>query len=353
MEAVTAGNVDEAEYVGFLDGFGARRGAALAYHYPFYLRFLADIVYPGSRLRFVSARDPSGVLMGMMPALHVRTRHLNVWLSLAYFGPNGGALVRDAGVVPEPAVVTALTRAATVDACGLGCGSMTIYTPLGADAAPYREGLGGADFDVRRTAQVMPIPADAGQSPWPRKVRYDIRRAAAMGVSVRPMGHEGDLEAVWSIYRDTCQDLGIPVKPLDHLRCLYRTARERGVFLAAEHEGEIVGGLVAFVGGGVLSYYLPCTRPDKRPLQPGLALLDRAVAGARGAGGRLLNFEGSPGVDSSVFRFKERCGGQPVDYRVLVKLLRPGVLEGYRALSCEGLTREAPQAFIVPFEALA
>jgi hypothetical protein len=353
MEAVSASDVDAGEYVGFLDGLAAQPGSALAYHYPFYLRFLADVAYPGSRLRFVSARDARGVLVGMMPALHVQTPCLNVWLSLAYFGPNAGALVRDAGGATRPAAVAALTRAAKSDACRLGCGSMTIYTPLGADASMYHDGLGGADFDVPRTAQSMPIPADPEQSPWPRKVRYDIRRAAALGVSVRRMAHEGDLDAVWRIYHDSGRDMGIPIKPLDHIRALYRTALDRGVFLVAEHDGEIIGGLVAFIGGGVLSYYLPCTRPEKRALQPGLALLDRAVALARDAGCRLLNFEGSPGIDSSVFRFKERCGGEPVDYRVLVKLLRPGVLDEYRALSRDALMREVPQAFVVPFEALA
>jgi hypothetical protein len=67
----------------------------------------------------------------------------------------------------------------------------------------------------------------------------------------------------------------------------------------------------------------------------------------------MLNFEGSPGAESSVYRFKARSGGQPVPYRVLVKLLRPGVINDYRALTKDGLRREAPHAFVIPFEALA
>ena len=87
-------------------------------------------------------------------------------------------------------------------------------------------------------------------------------------------------------------------------------------------------------------------------MQPGLLLLDHAVSRARAAGCRLLNFESSPGVGSSVYRFKSRCGGVPAPYRVFVALLAPEALEEYRSLSAEGLAREAPHAFIVPFDAL-
>lgn len=353
MELACSTDIGEGEYVRFLDAFARRPGTALAYHYPFYLRFLAGSAYPGSTRRFVTARNGSGELVGVIPGVHLRTPGLNVWLSLAYFGPNAGALVGDAESCGDGAAVRALVAAAREDAAALGCGSMTMYTPLGENGRAYHEGLGRADFDLPRVAQSVAIPGDPEQSPWPRKVRYDIRRAASLGVTVRPIDNEMDLDAVWEIYRTGCDDAGIPIKPRDHVRCLFRTAREHGVFLAAEHEGEIVAGLVALMGGGVLSYYLPCTRADKRSLQPGLALLDRAVALGREAGCRLLNFEGSPGVGSSVYQFKARCGGEPIGYRVLVKLLRPGILEEYRGLTPHGLFREAPHAFIVPFEAIA
>jgi hypothetical protein len=353
MEVACASEIDGTEYVRFLDGLAGCPGAALGYHYPFYLRFLADVAYPGSRLRYVTARNARGEIAGVMPGLHMRTPRLSAWLSLAYFGPNAGALVRDADTPDGAAMVRALVAAAKADASALDCGSMTLYTPLRADPATYHEGLGGVDFDLRRTTQCLAIPEAPDGSPWPRKVRYDVRRAASLGVTVRAMATDDDLDAVWEIYRAICETRGIPIKPRDHVRCLYRTAGDHGIFLAAEHDDEIIGGLIALMGGGALSYYLPCTRPDKRPLQPGLALLDRAVSIAREAGCRLLNFEASPDGQGAVYQFKARCGGEPSDYRVLVKLLRPGVLEEYRALTAAGLSREAPQAFLVPFEALA
>src|SRR5205823_4151604 len=82
-----------------------------------------------------------------------------------------------------------------------------------------------------------------------------------------------------------------------------------------------------------------------RPLQPGLLLLDEAVTRARAVGCALLNFESSPGVDSSVYQFKARCGGQPVSYQVFVALLAPQALGEYRNLGADGLRREAPNAF--------
>lgn len=352
MDLARTSDIDETEYERFLDGFAAQPGTALAYHYPFYIRFLSDMAYPGSTRRFVTARNADGALIGVLPGVHLRTSRISAWLSLAYFGPNGGALVPDAATPQGAAAVRALVADARLDAQERGCRSMTMYTPLNAGAEDYRAGLSRPDFEIERVSQLLSLSDDIAQAPWPRKVRYDVRRAAALGVTVRSIDTEDDLDAVWQIYRRNCEDAGIPLKAREHLRCLYRTAGSHGLFLLAEHEGAIVAGLVCLMGAGVLSYYLPCTHAEARPMQPGLLLLDRAVACARAAGCRLLNFEGSPGVDNSVYRFKSRCGAVPVPYRVFVALLAPQALDEYRALAADGLGREAPHAFIVPFDAL-
>lgn len=353
MNLACTSEIDETEYERFLDGFAWQPGAALAYHYPFYMRFLSDVAYPGSTRRFVTARNAEGALTGVLPALHVKTASVSAWMSLAYFGPNGGALVRDASTPEGAAAVRALVADAKLDAQARGCRSMTMYTPLNARAEDYRAGFGRPDFEIERVSQVLSLSEDAGQAPWPRKVRYDVRRAAALGVTVRPIATQEELDTVWRIYRGNCEGADIPLKALEHVRCLYRTAASHGLFLLAEHGGAIVAGLIGLIGGGVLSYYLPCTRAEARPMQPGLLLLDDAVTRARAAGCRLLNFESSPGVDSSVYQFKERCGGVPVPYRVFVALLAPQALDEYKTLAADGLRREAPHAFIVPFTALA
>lgn len=349
MNVTCTSTLDSAEYEAFLDSFAATPGTALAYHYPFYLKFLGEAVYPGSALRFVAARDDRGRLVGVLPGLHVRRANVDVWLSLAYFGPNAGALVPD----HDPAIVRALVDGARVDATDLGCGSMTVYTPLNARVEVYRAALQGIDFEVVRTGQFMRLPDDPDASPWPRKVRYDIRHASALGVTVRSVQDRADLDTLWEIYRENCDATGIPLKPRAHVQYLLERAEAHGCFLIAEHERQIVAGLVCLFGGGVVSFYLPCTRPEARRLQPGLLLLDQAVARGREQGCRLLNFEASPRVNGSVEQFKARCGGIPVSYHVLVKLLRPGVLDRYRALPVEELTREVPYAFVVPFDALA
>jgi len=316
------------------------------------MEFLSETAYPGSARRFVTARNADGALVGVLPGLHVQTAHVSAWLSLAYFGPNGGALVRDAATPDGAPAVRALVSAARLDAEARGCCSMTMYTPLAAAAEDYRAALGQPDYEIARVSQVLTWSGDPAQAPWPRKVRYDVRRAAALGVTVRPIATEGELDVVWQIYRGNCEDAGIPLKAREHLIALYRTAGSHGLFLLAEHEGAIVAGLVCLMGGGVLSYYLPCTRAEARPMQPGLLLLDHAVTRARAAGCGLLNFESSPGADSSVYQFKARCGGLPVSYHAFVALLAPQALDEYRSLTASGIAREVPQAFVVPFTAL-
>jgi hypothetical protein len=156
------------------------------------------------------------------------------------------------------------------------------------------------------------------------------------------------------MYRERCDAQSIPVKPLEHLRALFHTAGRHGIFLVAALDGAIVAGLICLVGGGVISYYLPVARQDLGGgVRPALALLDRAVAIGRAAGCRRLNFEASPAIDDPVYQFKAECGAKPVPFHVLVKLLRPTALDEYRELTPDGLRREVPQAFIVPFTALA
>lgn len=353
MHLERTSEVDATEYERFLDGFARRPGTALAYHYPMYMRFLSDVAYPGSARRFIVARDARGAIRGVLPGLHVRTPDVNVWLSLAYFGPNAGALVADAESADAAEVTRELLSAAVADARSFDCGSMTIYSPVDAAADTYRAGLEGCDFDVERVTQWLPLPEDREQSPWPRKVRYDIRRAEAQGVTVRPVANEEECDRVWDIYLANCEEAGIPLKPRDHIRWLYREMGPHAVFLVAEQHGTFVAGLLCLVGGGVISYYLPCTSPGARSSQPGLLLLDRAVAIGRSAGARALNFEASPGIDSGVYAFKARCGGRPVPYKVFVKLLKPRALDTYRALTADGLARAVPHAFIVPFAAIA
>jgi len=341
MDLDRTSEIDEAEQSRFLDGFASSPGAALAYHYPFYLQFLTGTAYPGSTARFAVARDDQGRIIGLLPAIHVRTPQLQVSLSLAYFGPNGGALVP--GDTPDRAgLVRALVAAAAEDARERGCGSMTIYTALGDAIAPYEEALGGVDFHVPRTSQWLVIADDPDASPWPAKLRYYVRRAAARGVTARPMADEVELALVWEMYRERSLERGIPVKPLEHLRALFRSAGDRGLFLVAEQDGRIIAGLICLIGGGVISYYLPIAHPSAHALRPGLLPLDAAVALGRARGCRRLNFEASPSVDSPVYQFKAECGGVPVSYDVVVKLLRPGVLDEYRALTPSGVARAGP-----------
>jgi hypothetical protein len=351
MNLARTSDIDETEYERFLDGFAVQPGTALAYHYPFYSRFLSDTVYPGAARRFVATRDARGDLTGVVPALHVKTPRVNVWLSLAYFGPNAGAL---APAGPDrDATTCALVRGADTDAREVGCSSLTMYTPLDASLPPYRAALNGVDFEVGRVSQWLAIPEDPDASPWPAKVRYYVRHALSRGVTVRDMTNDDELAVVWTLYRERCDAQSIPVKPFEHLRALFHTAGRHGVFLVAELDGRIIAGLICFIGGGVISYYLPVARPGLRGLRPALALLDRAVAIGRAAGCRKLNFEASPAVDDPVYQFKAECGGTPVPFHVLVKLLRPTALDEYRALTPDGLRREVPQAFIVPFSAIA
>ena len=348
MIATAVEGIDDAEYEAFLNALQADPGIVLGYHFPFYLRFLRDHVYPGSELRIVCARDEDGRLAGVMPGLHVRCGDMGVWLSLPYFGPNAGALADGENM----GTIEALALAARGDADACGCDSLTICTPIAAPTQPYRKALGDDVIEQSRVTQVLAFSDDARESPWPRRVRSDLRRASRLNVEVEPVQSLEETRVLWDIYEENCRETGTPLKPWPHLARLYETAGEHGLFLVARCDSDIIAGLICFSGGRAVSYYLPCTRRSARPLQPGLALLDAALAYGRRRKCSLLNFEASPGLGSSVYRFKARCGGVDARYTVFVKLLKPQTMQRLRAIGRDGLIERFPYAFIIPYDFL-
>jgi len=333
------------EYVHFLDCFAAQPGIALAYHYPFYLRFLTEVAIPGAELRLLIARNREGHIEGALPGLLITSSDIRIWASLAYFGPNGGALTHPDH--DETAVL--LLKAARADAMATRCLSMTVYTAVGVDLDLYRRGLGGPDYEIERVSQVVALSEDVSQSPWPKKVRYDIRKAKASGLQVRTAETIADLDALWQIYLENCESAGIPLKPRAHIHELYKRSGEHRICLVAELDGVIVAGIVCLIGGGVVSYYMPCSKPEVRSFQPGLFLLDQAVSHARFQGCRLLNFEASPDRAGGVFRFKARCGGKEQAYAVLVKYLIPEAPDILAEIGESGIKQAFPYVFVTPF----
>jgi peptidoglycan pentaglycine glycine transferase (the first glycine) len=161
-----------------------------------------------------------------------------------------------------------------------------------------------------------------------QKTRYNIRLAARKGVTVR-VGDEADLPAFFRMMEVTAvrDDFGI------HSRNYYETAHHlfvptgRGRLLLAEHEGELLAGLVVLSFGDTAIYMYGASSDDKRNLMPTYLLQWEAMQWAKEQGCRTYDLWGVPDEDEAtleagfaarsdglwgVYRFKRGFGGRLV-----------------------------------------
>jgi peptidoglycan pentaglycine glycine transferase (the first glycine) len=160
------------------------------------------------------------------------------------------------------------------------------------------------------------------------KTRYNIRLAARKGVTVR-LGDAGDLAAFYDLLEATGQRDGFHI----HSRDYYQAAHElfvpagHGCLLLAEHEGELLAGLVAFAFGNAACYMYGASSDEKRNLMPTYPLQWEAMLWARAKGCRVYDLWGVPDEDKAtleaefsersdglwgVYRFKRGFGGRVV-----------------------------------------
>jgi len=222
-----------------------------------------------------------------------------------------------------------------------------IHTPVGGDAASYRTAWPDAVV-MDRFTQVL----DLDGLEWPAKVRYDLRRSEKLGVVVDETFTPERLAEFHHLYAANCADAGIATKSPAMLERLCTRGRDEGhVHIAfALHDDRVIGGLMTLMGGATASYYIPCSLPEARPLQPGMVLADHAIRAARARGMKWWNWEASPGRDSGVYAFKRRWGSREAEYLTLARARQPETR--LREIGADALRAAFPNMFVYPFSRL-
>lgn len=331
------------EITAFLDGLGAMTPSVLGYHYPFYRDMLVKIGV-GQPVYFAARLD--GELVGYLPAFSRQSEAGVVYCSLPFFGPNAGVLCSD-----EPAraeVHQALLRALLDRADRDEALSCSVYTPFMFDEFDLYDEIMPDAVVTEKFTQYLDLTTTA----WGSSIRYDLRKADRLGVEVSTELTSERFETFYSIYRQNCEDYGIPLKPRRCLELLVDhqvLGRHTGVYFA-HHEGAMIGGLLMIWAPLTASYYVPCLLASARTLQPNTVLIHRAAEDARGRGIRLWNWESSPSRESGVFKFKKKWGGQEGRYRIYTKVFRPQ--EEFAAMGKDGIAEAFPFYYVYPFDRL-
>ena len=157
------------------------------------------------------------------------------------------------------------------------------------------------------------------------KTRYNVRLSHKRGVSVREgdlSGSGDDLDRWYDLYRETARRDRIAV----HSRAYYRTLAETVTeseeaeiaLLLAEHEGDLLAGILVLHFGDTATYLYGASSDTKRNLMAPYGLQWEAIRRARRAGLRCYDLFGIPPTDDpghpmhGLYRFKTGFGGRIV-----------------------------------------
>lgn len=334
--------VQDAEIETFLDELGSLSHAVLGYHYPFYRDVLVEMgvgkpVYLGARL--------GGELVGMLPAFVRESEIGSAYCSLPFFGPNAGVLCADGRHQDD--IHAALLQALLDRARQANALSCSVYTPfLFEDFAQYDRFR--PDVVVEKFTQYTNLQGAA----WNSSIRYDLRRAERLGVTIEEGILPERLDAFYAIYRSNCEDYGIPLKPKRCVELLVEphvVGRRTRLYFAMQG-GQMIAGLLAIHSPATASYYIPCTLHEARTLQPGTVLINRSFQDVQEAGVQIWNWEASPSRESGVYRYKEKWNAVEKTYRIYI--WTPRGLEPFRQAGKDRLATEFPYFFIYPYDRL-
>ena len=249
---------------------------------------LTRAVAPGVRMGYVPYPDPGLELSTLAPAPEAE---------------------------PEPEALTVLR----IDP--LSSGQLT----TSGDGAAVRR-LRKAPVDVQPpTTTVLDLSPDEESllRGMKSKTRYNIRLAGRRGVTVREAGPE-ELGRWYSLYQETAARDRIAIHRAEYYRSLFEIAAEHPdevelSLLLAEHEGDLLAGVILGSHGGETIYLYGASANIKRTLMASHLLQWEAIRRARAAGSRRYDFFGIPPAADpkhpmyGLYRFKVGFGGAIVE----------------------------------------
>ncbi len=158
-----------------------------------------------------------------------------------------------------------------------------------------------------------------------KKTRYNIRLAQKKGVQVR-VGSLADLDSWYEIYQETAKRDSIAIHSKEYYAQFMQISQAEDEqnradsfphveLLLAEHEGDLLGGIITVHYAGLATYMYGAGSNVKRNLMASYVLQAEAIQRAQAAGCHTYDFLGIPESDDpadpmhGLYRFKTGFGG--------------------------------------------
>lgn len=184
-------------------------------------------------------------------------------------------------------------------------------------------GFGGVQPKAVMTLDLTP-GADEVFAGFKSKWRYNCRLAERKGIKIRE-GSREDLSAWYQVLVETATRDKFLVRGLAYFETIWDHLGDAGMLrlLLAEHEGDLIAGILCFKFGKRITYVYGASSNTKRDLMPNHLLQWTAIRDAASEGLEVYDFRGVSPVRNGqptephiagLNRFKEGFGAEYVEY---------------------------------------
>lgn len=149
------------------------------------------------------------------------------------------------------------------------------------------------------------------------KIKWAVKKASKLGVTVRPAKTEADLRHWYEAYLETMRRNMIPPRPFRFFAALWKTLRPAGLMqvLIAEH-GEasgkkLIAGAVFLIFGRTVSYAFSGMHRQYSSLRANDAIQWHAINEACHKGFQTFDFGEVPEGHTELAKFKSKWGAEP------------------------------------------
>ncbi len=150
------------------------------------------------------------------------------------------------------------------------------------------------------------------------KWRYNIRLAEKKGVTIKTFGADG-IDDFYSVFMETASRDKIAVHDKEYYKSLLELSSQgrkiKTTLYIAEHEGEVLAGIITLFTETEAVYLYGASSDRKRNLMPAYLLQWTAIKDAKEFGSKVYDFYGIPPTDDEhhpmhgLYRFKTGFGG--------------------------------------------
>jgi CelD/BcsL family acetyltransferase involved in cellulose biosynthesis len=296
------------------EAFLSSQPSASIYHHPGWLKVLQREYHQPSL--HLACEDEHGRLHGVLPLLYTRGLpfHLGGHLGARRLAslprtPVAGPLATDRGSL------VALVRAA-VDRVSAQSGMRLQLKVTSTDLDGLVEDVVGTPW---RMSYVADLPADPelirfGDSRNNSRIRWAVRKAAKLGVRVRPAEASADVRAWYQLYLDTMRFNMVPPRPYRAFAAMWDVLQPLGLMrlLVAERNGvahrKIIAGAILLMFGDTVYYAFNGRDRRHLELRPNEAIQWQAIHDSCREGYRRYDLGEVTQRDVGLAGFKSKWG---------------------------------------------